>query len=114
MVKVRYILRMVDEEENSDEYSEQSLIGFLIMGFAHVMRRHLTNFEMGETQPSNLPDNFLLMNYIQENLATVTLEELAERFNFSLSHCSRLIKASTGFNFKEWKNILRVRPPIKA
>ena len=73
------------------------------------MRRHLTNFEMSAAQPTNLPDNFLLMNYIQKNLATVTLEELAGHFNFSVSHCSRLIKTATGVGFKEWKKILRLK-----
>ena len=75
----------------------------------HLMRCHLKDFEMCATQPTNLPDNFLIMNYIQENLATVTLENLAAQFNFSVSRCSRLIKATTGANFNEWKKILRLK-----
>lgn len=103
------VLRMFAEENNGEEYSEQFLIGCLILGFVRLMRRHLTCLEINVSHSSNLPDNFLVMNYIQENLATVTLEELAKHFNFSLSHCSRMIKASTGFGFKDWKKILRLK-----
>mgnify|MGYP002624319924 CR=1 FL=1 len=102
-------LRMLEDELNADDYTEQFLIGCLILGFVHLMRCHLKDFEISTSQPTNLPDNFLLMNYIQKNLATVTLEELARHFNFSISHCSRLIKAATGFGFKELKKILRLR-----
>ena len=102
------ILRMFGEGNGGDEYTEQLLIGYLLLGFVRVMRRHLTDFEMSELQPTNLPDNFLVMKYIQENLATVTLEKLAEHFNFSVSHCSRLIKAATGLNFNEWRKTLRL------
>lgn len=103
------ILRMVEDKLNADGYTEQFLIGCLILGFVHLMRCHLKDFEMCATQPTNLPDNFLIMNYIQENLATVTLENLAAQFNFSVSRCSRLIKAATGANFNEWRKILRLK-----
>ena len=106
------ILRMFSEGNGGDEYTEQLLIGCLLLGFVRVMRRHLTDFEMSTSQPTNLPDNFLIMNYIQSNLATVTLEKLAEHFNFSVSHCSRLIKAATGLNFNEWRKILRLKRAV--
>ena len=55
------------------------------------------------------PDHFLVLNYIQSNLETVTLTDVAEHFGFSVSYCSRLIKSSTGLGFNEWKNSLRMR-----
>ena len=85
-------LRMLEDELNADDYTEQFLIGCLILGFVHLMRCHLKDFEMSTSQP----------------LATVTLEKLAEHFNFSVSHCSRLIKAATGLNFNEWRKTLRL------
>ena len=103
------ILRMFAKENSGDEYTEQFLIGCLILGFVHLMRCYLKDFEICAAQPTNLPDNFLIMNYIQENLATVTLEKLAAQFNFSVSRCSRLIKAATGANFNEWRKILRLK-----
>lgn len=78
-------LRMLEDESNGDDYTEQFLIGCLILGFIYLMRCHLKNFEMSAAQPSNLPDNF------------------------SVSHCSRLIKTATGVGFKEWKKILRLK-----
>lgn len=103
------ILRMLENELTGDAYTEQFLIGCLILGFVRLMRKHTKNFEMKTAQPTNLPDNFLIMNYIPENLATVNLEDVARQFNFSVSYCSRMIKAATGLNFNEWRKILRLK-----
>ena len=103
------VMRMLEDELTGDEYTEQFLIGCLILGFVRLMRRHMKNFEMRAIQPTNLPDNFLIMNYIQENLSSVNLEDVARQFNFSISHCSRMIKAATGLNFNEWRKILRLK-----
>lgn len=103
------ILCMTGDENHADKYTETFLIGRLILGFVWIMRQHRENFEMRTTQSTNLPDNFLIMNYIQGNLATVTLEDVARKFNFSVSHCSRLIKSATGLNFHEWRKIFRLK-----
>ena len=102
-------IEMYENEINCDDYTEQFLIGYFILSFVHIMRNYRHNFDTFTTVRSNLPDNFMVMSYIQENLSTITLAELAKHFNFSLSHCSRLIKASTGHGFGEWKRILRLR-----
>ena len=51
----------------------------------------------------------MVLNYIQLNLNTVTLTDVAKHFGFSISYCSRLIKASTGLSFNEWRSALRMR-----
>lgn len=50
-----------------------------------------------------------MLNYIQTNLDTVTLTDVAEHFGFLVSYFSRLIKGATGLGFNEWKNSLRMR-----
>ena len=103
------VLTMFNDQFNNDEYIDQLLIGRLLTGFVYMMRHYRNNFEAAIKERSNLPDDFEIMKYIQDNLTTVTLANIAEHFNFSVSHCSRLIKKATGHGFNEWKKVLRMR-----
>jgi AraC-like DNA-binding protein len=42
-----------------------------------------------------------ILNYIDDNYRTVTLDVLAEEFNYNSKYISRLIKVHTGKNFKD-------------
>lgn len=79
------------------------------MVFAYLMRNYSVALETSVSHHTAMPDNFLIMNYMQENLKDITLTDVAEHFNFSVSYCSRLIKSSTGVSFNEWKRTLRLR-----
>ncbi len=103
------ILEMFQEQEQADEYTDQMLIGGLIRDIGYLMRYYRDTMETAISGQTILPDNFLVMNYIQERLSHVTLSEVAKQFNFSVSYCSRLIKSSTGMGFSDWKRILRLR-----
>lgn len=51
-----------------------------------------------------------VLDYIRQNHAkNLTLKETAELFHFSTSHLSRLIKATTGLNFSEYLNQVRLQ-----
>ena len=58
---------------------------------------------------SESKEDFQILRYMQDHLADVTLNDIADHFGFSVSHCSRLIKSSTGQSFNDWKRSLRVR-----
>ena len=103
------VIKMFEDQSHSDAYTDHFLTGCFLINFARVMREHRNNIEVFKSKRSNLPDDFLVMSYIQDNLATITLADVAKHFNFSMSHCSRLIKAATGHGFNEWKRILRLR-----
>lgn len=102
-------LKICNEWEHRDLYTDQILVGMLTMLFAHLMRNYSDTLETAFSRQNNLPDDFLIMNYIQDHLQTVRLTDVAEHFNFSVSYCSRLIKASTGASFNEWKKTLRLK-----
>lgn len=103
------ILQMFDDQIHQDVYTDQFLTGHLIIGSVYLMRNYGSDVEISISYRSNLPNEFLVMSYIQENIATISLADVAKHFNFSMSHCSRLIKSSTGHGFSEWKRILRLR-----
>lgn len=102
-------LKIFNEWEHRDIYTDQILVGMLTVIFGHLMRNYADTLETAFSRQNNLPDDFLIMNYIQENLKTVRLADVAEHFNFSVSYCSRLIKSTTGASFNEWKKTLRLR-----
>lgn len=103
------LLKMCGEWMKPDKYTDQILVGILTMVFAYLMRNYSSTLETSVSSHTSLPDDFLIMNYMQENLKDISLSDVARRFNFSVSYCSRLIKASTGVSFNEWKRILRLR-----
>lgn len=103
------MLKMCEEWMNHDRYADQFLVGILTMVFACLMRHYSDTLETSVSYRAAVPDDFLIMNFMQENLKDVSLAAVAEHFNFSVFYCSRLIKASTGVSFHDWKRTLRLR-----
>ncbi len=103
------LLKMCKEWMEPDRYTDQILVGILTMVFAYLMRNYSSALETSVSCHTAMPDDFLIMNYMQENLKSINLQDMAQHFNFSVSYCSRLIKSSTGVNFNEWKRTLRLR-----
>lgn len=103
------LLNMCAEWMNPDQYTDQMLIGILTTVFAYLMRNYTSALETSLSRHTSMPDDFLIMNYMQKNIKDISLADVAEHFNFSVSYCSRLIKASTGVSFNEWKRTLRLR-----
>lgn len=103
------LLKMCEEWMKPDKYTDQILVGILTMVFAYLMRNHSDTLETSVSRHTSMPDDFLVMSYMQENLKDVSLADVAKHFNFSVSYCSRLIKSSTGISFNDWKRTMRLR-----
>lgn len=105
-----FVLKMYYEHLNHDRFSDQILIGMLTYLSADTMRRFQDTMESSYFfMQSRQLDDFLVLNYIQEHIDTVTLTEISKHFGFSLSYCSKLIKNTTGMGFNDWKKALRIR-----
>lgn len=106
----QYMLELYEEHLFHDSCSDQIMIGKMTMLIGMITRYYLHTIESSLSENVNqTQDHFLVLNYIQAHLNNVTLADVAAHFNFSVSYCSRLIKASTGQGFNEWKNSLRMR-----
>lgn len=103
------LLKMCGESMHPDKYTNQILAGILTTTFAQLMRHYADTLETSVSHSSSVPDDFLIMNYMQQHLKDANLADVAAHFNFSMSYCSRLIKTSTGVSFNEWKRTLRLR-----
>lgn len=107
-----FVLGLHMEYQNQNAYTNQILIGLLTYLTADIMRKF--GHTMGSSYSpgimvSQQSENFMVLNYIQQNIETLSLADVAEHFNFSISHCSKLIKSSTGMGFNDWKRVLRMR-----
>jgi len=103
-------LKMYKEHLFWDYYSNQILIGMLTADNAEMMRNYQDTMETSYLNAqSKVPDNFMVLNYLQEHLNDVSLSDVAKHFGFSISYCSKLIKSTTGHGFNEWKRTLRMR-----
>lgn len=106
----KYILKMYYEHLYHDEYSDQILIGLLTFISADMMRKCQHTMESSySTIRNSHQEDFMVLNYIQDHIADITLSEIADHFGFSVSHCSKLIKSTTGMGFNDWKRVLRIR-----
>jgi AraC-like DNA-binding protein len=101
---------MYYEHLNHDAFSDQILIGMMTYLSEDMMRRFQGTMESSYSSSHTRGlEDFLVLNYIQEHIDTVTLTDISRHFGFSLSYCSKLIKNTTGMGFSEWKRALRVR-----
>ncbi len=103
-------LEMCGEQLERDEYTDQIMVGTLTKVTAEIMRYCKSTMESSFSRQASIQsDDFLVINYIQDHLPDVSLTDVANHFGFSVPYCSRLIKASTGQRFNDWKRTLRLR-----
>lgn len=103
------ILSMVLEEMVEDEYTNRILNSLMGVFFTKLLRKYEKTAAIQKTD-SNISDQGLkMMTYINDNYKTVTLESLARHFNYSVEHCSRLIRQATGQTFTAFLRNIRLR-----
>lgn len=91
------VIRLCREQLEYDMFSDQMLVGMLIMFISRIMREDQDVMESSSSKVKTAgKDDFQVLQYMQSNLADVTLQDVADHFGFSAAYCSRLIKSSTG------------------
>lgn len=82
----------------SDSYSNTCVVSRIHLFFSLLLRRHSDTIQFYDHQQNmGSHGNFTqVLQYIQSNYQTVTLEQLATVFHYNSSYLSRLIKKNTG------------------
>lgn len=83
----------------SDTYSNICVTGRIHLLFSHLLRRYADTIQFFDDQQQNpeFHGSFIqVIQYIQNNYRSVTLDQLAEHFHYNPSYMSRLIKKRTG------------------
>lgn len=105
----KQILDMFIEQFAEDEYTDRILTSQLIIFLTQLMRRHKKKAEVSPIVKARSAEYFEILNYIQENYSSVTLNSIAKHFNYTTQYCSKLIKDTFGHTFSELRLMIRMR-----
>ena len=85
------------ECNNSDDYSNSCCINWINLMLTELLRNYSKTIQFHDYKMGT--DFSLILQYIEHNYQTLTLQSLAEFFHYSEPHLSTLIKQNTGCNF---------------
>ena len=94
-------LEMYKEVLLDDSYSWRLLNYLVPLLLATILRGYSDKAVFTSMDSSRSADSSRLriLSFINDHYRTVTLEDVASQFNYSVPHCSRLIRAETGIGF---------------
>ena len=94
-------LDMYHEVCIDDVYSWRLLDNMVPILFAKLLRGFSDQIEMiDSSEKAKLDDpRLLILGYINDHYRTITLDEVADHFHYSVPHCSKLIQSAAGVNF---------------
>ena len=101
-------LWMYWESLNRSLYWDQMISYTLMITFGLLIRNYEKSSELPTFNRKSDVQRFALLQFIQENYATVTLEQVAEKFHYTPEHVSRLFKSTTGKTFTQLLQQVRI------
>lgn len=96
------------ESINRTLYYDQMISYTLLLIFGLLIRNYEKSVELPVFTRKTDVQRFALLQYIQDNFATVTLEDIAERFHYTPEYTSKLIKKTTGLTFTQILQQIRI------
>ena len=101
---------MLHEYFSHEKFSTAILPDHLVILFAFILRQCGNQYELyGEnTDHHGMRTILSALEYLREHYRELTLNELAERFNYEPSYLGKLIKGVTGKNYTEIIRELRI------
>lgn len=96
------ILDMCLEVINKEEYYLHFLNTQLLLLFGHLLRDYGHDCELPTIKTKKDSQNFAILKYIESSYSTLTLQELAEHFHYSVPHMSKRLKQITGMSFTQY------------
>ena len=104
-----YILDMYREQKTSDSFSDRIICSILTLFFVELTRRHGKNVSIPDNRRERTEQESEMLAYMMGHCSTVTLNELAEKFHFSVPYCSKLIKSISGKTFSNLLTEIRLQ-----
>lgn len=100
LLMLYYIYLIYDEFCQKKPYHQYMLSNYLNTILIHLLRFHISNVI---TAPAMALDQrpLEILEYIQNNYHSISLQDVCRHFNYSPSYLSRLIKKSFGLSFSQ-------------
>ena len=113
-LKIRdFISNIIIEDMENKKYSNKILDNFLMILFANLLRDDKNTIELPQELQKSTKHLSSILTYIQGNYKTVTLEELSNKFHFTVPYLSKLIKIHTGHTFKNMIQTIKLNKAIE-
>lgn len=97
----RGVLYMYKESIEQSLYWDQMISYTLMLIFGLLIRNYEKSIELPTFMQKADVQRFALLQYVQDNFATITLNQVAEKFNYTPEYTSRLFKSTTGRSFTQ-------------
>ncbi len=104
----RGFLYILWETINKALYYDELMGSTLMLIFGLLIRNYENTAEMPIFAHKTDVQRYALIHYIQENYATVRLEDVARKFHYTPEYTSKLIKETTGMTFTEITQQVRI------
>ena len=104
------ILDMYLETISGDEYSSRLLCNMAPILLTKILRKYSRTAVM-DADNKNFSSNqtaLQILSYINDHFRDISLEETAIHFNYSVPHCSKLIRQETGSSFRTILRKIRI------
>lgn len=94
------ILNMLISEECYPTNNSENIKTFLLMSLMGYLSSYTpSNIDMSAIRITRSEQIPKILNFINDNYRTVTLEKLAENFHYTVPYVSKLIRCATGMTF---------------
>ncbi len=109
LVVRNYILDMYLEQMQMDKYSDRIICSLMTIFFTQLTRRHGRTVKASDVLGRKAEYGAEMLNYIMDHYNSITLQELAEYFHFSVPYCSKIVKAISGTSFSDFITKIRLQ-----
>lgn len=96
------------ESINQTLYFDQMISYTLLLIFGLLIRLYERSVELPVFTKKTDVQRFALLQFIQDNYKNISLDDVAERFNYTPEYASKLIKKATGLTFTQILQQVRI------
>lgn len=102
------VTHLLLENINREAYWQNMMVNTTMNIFGLLLRNYEKSVELPSIVKKSDVQRFGLIRFIQENYTDVTLNKIAEKFHYTPEYTSKLIKETTGMNFKQILQKVRI------
>lgn len=101
------ILNLFNDQSHFHYYLDSLKISYVSLIFSRLLNMHEDHYEMSHAAIESEHNISMLLRYMQNNYATITLKKMSEFFGYSERHLTRILSIYTGEGFQ--KNLQHIR-----
>lgn len=101
------ILNLFDDQRHFHYYLDSLKISYVSLIFSRLLNMHEGHYEMFNANMESEHNISMLLRYMQNNYATITLKTMSAFFGYSERHLTRILCTYTGEGFQ--KNLQHIR-----